>query len=261
MFTELHFASSVPSLGGAALCMLIPHFRVPALLLLLYVIRAGSGWGLYVCARRSAFSLSWAALHMHTTTLASSAPSPCRAALHVHSSTPLTPQGAALQWIPQSFASSALSSGGAALRVHVTVSYYLCSPWREQSSMCVPQHFASSTLSYGGAAPCEHIVAPLCLHTFSGEISPAGGTTVFTQLCTLSRWESPVCTYSKRNVLSSTPLQPLDQSPGGGTPCMHTMAPSCFCCIQIQVGWLGIDYNILQVDQKTWMECLPTIHV
>lgn len=77
------------------LFVLIPHFCVPALLLLLYVIRAGSGWGLYVCARRSAFSLSWAALHMRTTTLASSAPSPCRAALRVHSSTPLTPQGAA----------------------------------------------------------------------------------------------------------------------------------------------------------------------
>lgn len=42
---------------------------------------------------------------------------------------------------------------------------------------------------------------------------------------------------------------------------MHTMAPSCFCCIQIQDGWLGIDYNILQVDQKTWMERLPTIHL
>lgn len=147
MFAQLHFASSVPSLGGAALCVLIPHFCVPALLLLLYVIRAGSGWGLYVCARRSAFSLSWAALHMHTTTLASSAPSPCRTALRVHSSTPLSPQGAALQWIPQSSASPALSSGGAASRARVTVSHYLCSSWREQSSMRVPQHFASSTLS------------------------------------------------------------------------------------------------------------------
>lgn len=42
---------------------------------------------------------------------------------------------------------------------------------------------------------------------------------------------------------------------------MHTLAPSYFCCIQLQKGWLEMGYSALQVGQKTWMELLPTIHM
>lgn len=83
--------------------------------------------------------------------------------------------------------------------------------------MWIPQCFASSTLCPGKEAPC---------------------------VCSLV------------SVQSRTLLYLLDQSPGGGIPCMQLQCLPLSAGSSCKMGTWG-----LHISQRSWMELLPTVHI
>lgn len=199
----------------------------------------------------------------------SSAPFPTGASPHMLSSTPVALSLSALLAPPflqvgQSRMHSSTpfnSAQGSPVFGNCKILLILHFVQLEQSCVCVPQHFPSFIFSPGGSAPHEHTVVPHCLHTFSRKGSPTVNYLSILLASALSPGGTTPHVHSPVGIQSNTLLYPLNQSPGRGAPCVHTMVPSCSCWIQIQEGQLEPHYSTLHVGQRTWMEYLPTIHI
>lgn len=127
--------------------------------------------------------------------------------------------------------------------------------------MCI-QHLILLVLSaFQVGQPHMPAAALHDLCTFSARGILRLGSSGFCLLCTFPRQGILMCTCSSVGASISILLYQLDQSPGGGGPCTHTIELSCFAGSSSWRGGWRRPIAALQVSQRTWTQHLPDIQL